>query len=134
MEFVPYLNFGGDCRDAFEFYHRVLGGELVAMITHDEVGISEFGEEWKPKIMHARLIVDGQVLMGSDSPPQMYKTPASFSVALQTNTAEDAEPLFVSLSEGGSITIPLAEQPWATRFGMFTDRYGIPWMINCEQS
>jgi PhnB protein len=133
MEFVPYLNFSGSCKEAFTFYHQVLGGELTQMITHEDMGIPGLDERTKSLILHARLEVGEQRLMGSDVTDDVSSPPSPVQVALQVDTAEEAERIFSALADGGTIIIPIAEQQWAVRFGFLADRYGIPWMINCEQ-
>jgi PhnB protein len=132
MRLNPYLNFNGDCREAFEFYHQLLGGELE-LFTHEDMPMEGLSEDWKDKILHAHLAVDGQVLMGSDSPPDWYSPPQSVYISAQIDTPEEAERIFAALSEDGSIQMPLGEQPWAYRFGMLADRFGILWMVSCEK-
>src|SRR3546814_18789931 len=83
------------------------------------------------KIMHACMEVDGVLLMGGDAPQGMYQKPAGTNVTLNIEEPAEAERIYAALSKGGSITMPLGETFWAKRFGMFTDRYGTPWMINC---
>jgi PhnB protein len=90
--------------------------------------------EWKDKIMHARLVIGDQVLMGSDCPPTpmgKYVKPQGFSVTVNLKDPAESERIFKALSANGSIKMPLMETFWAKRFGMFTDRFGTPWMINC---
>jgi PhnB protein len=132
MDFVPYLNFDGNCREAFNFYHQVFGGELVAMISHRDMQIPDLPEEMQDRIMHARLIVRDTVLMGGDAPPEMYSSPAGFSASVQVDSATEAKRIFAELEQDGAVLMPLEEQDWAIRFGMVTDRFGIPWMVNCE--
>jgi PhnB protein len=84
--------------------------------------------------MHARLVVGNQVLMGSDAHAgQPYEGVKGISVAVQVDTPDEAERLFKALSENGTIVMPIQETFWAVRFGMLTDQYGVPWMINCEK-
>jgi PhnB protein len=89
--------------------------------------------EWRDKIMHARLTAGGDVLMGSDAPPDRYEQPKGFSVTLQMQDPAEAERIFRELAENGTVRMPLQETFWAVRFGMLVDRFGIPWMINCER-
>ena len=89
--------------------------------------------EWQDKIMHARMTIDGQALMGSDAPPNHYKQPQGLSVSLSIKKAKDAERIFQALAEEGQVQMPIQETFWAERFGMVTDRFGIPWMVNCEK-
>jgi PhnB protein len=133
MPLNPYLSFDGNCQEAFAFYHQCLGGEIEAMIAHAGTPAEEHvPPEWKDKIMHARLNLGDGVLMGGDAPPGMYQPPKGISVALQIKDPAQADKIYAALSEGGSITMPIGETFWAVRFAMFVDRFGIPWMINCE--
>jgi PhnB protein len=135
MRLNPYLVFNGQCEEAFRFYAECLGGSIGAMLPFAGTPAEEHvPAEWRNKVMHARLDLGDQVLMGSDDMPGRYQQPASFSVALHYNNVEEAERAFARLAEGGRITMPLEKTFWAARFGMFTDRYGVPWMVNCEQA
>jgi PhnB protein len=135
MQLNPYLLFNGQCEAAFKFYAEVLGGKIVAMITHAGTPAeSQVPSEWRDKIMHARLVVDGKVLMGSDAPPGRYEEPKGFSVAIGVDKPEDAERIFHALAEKGTVRMPLQKTFWATRFGMLVDRFGIAWMINGEET
>lgn len=134
MTIETYLLFHGDCREAFDFYQSVLGGTIETMMCYGEApGDPHVPGEWKDKIMHARLAVNGQALMGSDAPPGRQEAPGSFNVSVSIETIEEAERIYAGLSAGAQrITMPLGETFWAKRFGMFTDRFGIPWMVNGE--
>jgi PhnB protein len=133
MQFVPYLNFKGQCADAFRFYEQCLGGKIVAMFTHAETpAAGHVPEEARDWIMHARLVVGNAVLMGSDSPCQQFEAPKGQYVSIQIDDPAEAERIFHALAEGGSVQMPIGETFWASRFGMVTDRFGTPWMINCE--
>jgi PhnB protein len=90
--------------------------------------------EWRNKILHARLTVGDQVLMGSDAPPGHYEEPKGFSVSLQISDPADAERIFNVLAENGKVQMPMQKTFWAVRFGMLVDRFGVPWMVNCEQA
>ena len=119
---------------AFKFYEQCLRGKITAMMTH--AGTPAEGQtpkEWLNKIMHARMNVDDGVLMGSDSPPEHYKTPQGFYVSLQIKEPAEADRIFTALSEGGTVHMPIQKTFWAIRFGMLVDKFGIPWMVNCEQ-
>ena len=133
MKFVSYLSFAGTCREAFELYAKVFNGEIVAMITHGETPAGEHvSTDWQDKIINAHLIVGDQELMGADSPPEMggaVKT--GFSISIQLDNEADAERIFNAFAEGGVVIMPFEQTFWAKRFGMVTDRYGTPWMINC---
>lgn len=135
MQLTTYLNFDGQCEAAFKFYEQCLGGKIEEMHTHGETPAAEHvSSEWQDKIMHARLVVGDGVLMGSDAPPEHYEEAKGFSVSLQIDDVDDAERIFHALAEGGTVRMPIQETFWAARFGMLVDRFGIPWMVNCEQA
>jgi len=133
MRVNPYLNFNGDCAAAFEFYARCLGGTIEAMMTHRGSPMeAQTPPERLDKVMHARLVVDGDVLMGSDAPPEHFEKPQGFSVTLNVDDPTKAERVFAALAEGGEVRMPIQQTFWAQRFGMLVDPFGIPWMVNCE--
>ncbi len=129
----PYLHFNGECEAAFRFYAEVLGGTIEAMITHEGTPAeSQVAPEWKKKIIHARLSVGGMVIMGSDAPAPHFHQPQGFAVSVSIDDPEEAARIFNALAGRGTIRMPLQQTFWAARFGMLVDRFGTPWMINCE--
>jgi PhnB protein len=133
MQLNPYVTFNGNCEAAFRFYEKVLGGKIVAMIPHQRTPAEQHvPPEWRSKIMHARLTMGGEVLMGSDAPPERYEEMKGFSVTLGTDDPADAERIFHGLAEKGTVRMPIQKTFWAERFGMLVDQFGTPWMINCE--
>jgi PhnB protein len=133
MQLNPYLFFNGQCEVAFKFYAQLLGGKIDGMLTHAGTPAEQqVPAEWRDKIMHARLIVGDQVLMGSDAPPAHYEQPTGFSVSIQIKDKAEAERIFNALAEGGKIQMPFAQTFWAAGFGMCADRFGTPWMVNSE--
>jgi PhnB protein len=133
VQIVPYLNFDGNCAEAFRFYERVLGGRIEAILTHGDSPIAaQVPAEWADRVMHARLTVGDQVLLASDAPPGQYVTPRGMYVLLDVETAEEAERVFAALAEQGQVTMPIEPTFWAVRFGMCVDRFGIGWMVNCS--
>ncbi|HKA33871.1 MAG TPA: glyoxalase/bleomycin resistance/extradiol dioxygenase family protein [Candidatus Binatia bacterium] len=133
MQLGPYLTFKGDCEAAFKFYEKCLGGKIEALVPHTGTPAEQqVPPEWRNKILHARLTVGDDVLMGSDAPPDRYEKPKGFSVTLDVDKPADAERMFKALSEKGNVTMPIQKTFWAERFGMLVDRFGTPWMINCE--
>jgi len=135
MELNPYLNFNGQCEAAFKFYEKSLGGKIEMMMTHGQSPMADqVPANWRDKVMHVRMTVGDKVLMGSDAPPEHYQKPQGFAVSLSVAKPEEAERAFKALSEGGTIQMPLQQTFWAARFGMLVDKFGIPWMINCEQT
>lgn len=136
MQMNTYLTFDGQCEEAFTFYASQLGGSIQSIFRHGETpGAEHVPAEWRDKVMHARLNLPGGVLMGSDAPPgAVTSTPAGFAIALHPAEPAEAERIFAALSEGGTVQMPIQETFWSVRFGMLTDRFGIPWMVNCEQA
>ena len=127
----PYLMFDGECEAAFKFYEQCFGGTLNAMMKHSEMPASEkIPEGMDDKIMHACLTIGDRMLMASDCPPGYYSAPAGMYVQFSADSAEEAERIFAALSENGTVQMAIGETFWATRFGMVTDRFGTPWMIN----
>jgi PhnB protein len=133
MKTIPYLTFNGQCAEAFRFYEQALGGKIEMMTTFGE---SPMGGEMPPdlhgQIMHVRLAAGDAVLMGSDDPQGHVEKPQGISVALQVEEPEKGERIFNALAEGANVTMPFQQTFWAKGFGMLVDRFGIPWMINCE--
>jgi PhnB protein len=133
VHFIPYLNFNGDSEDAFRTYELVLGGKIEALTTHGESPIAaQVPQSWHKRVLHARLVVGDAVLMASDTPPDQYTKPAGFSVSLQVRDPAEADRIFYELSDQGTVIMPIDQTFWAARFGMLVDRFGIPWMINCD--
>jgi PhnB protein len=131
----PYLHFNGQCEEAFNFYARCLGGKVEGLFQFgSSPAASQVPEAWRSKVMHASLKFDDQVLMGTDAPPDRYQKPQGFSVSLSIKDPAMAERVFGELSQNGTVTMPMQETFWATRFGMCVDRFGIPWMVNCEKT
>ncbi|MBX6323162.1 MAG: VOC family protein [Rhodospirillaceae bacterium] len=134
MQLNPYLTFDGHCEEAFRFYEKALGGRIEAMMTHEGTPAAEHvPPEWRKKIMHARIVVGSATLMGSDAPPDRYRPMQGFAVTLGVESAAEAERVYAALAEKGRVDMPLQETFWAERFAMLVDRFGTPWMINCER-
>jgi PhnB protein len=134
MRVNPYLLFNGDCEAAFKLYERVLGGKITAMFRFEGSPMAgKMPPEWQNKIMHASLTIGDEVLMGSDPPPDHQEKMKGFSVSLGIKEPAEADRVFHALAEGGTVTMPIGPTFWALRFGMLVDRFGTPWMINCEK-
>jgi PhnB protein len=129
-----YLNFAGNCEEAFTNYETILGGKIIAMMKARGTPMEkDVAEEFWDKIMHARMTVGGMVIMGSDAPPEHFKPQQGFSVNIGVDTPAEADRIYAALAEGGTQIMPIAETFWAHRFGMCVDRFGTPWMVNCEK-
>ena len=134
MDLNPYLLFNGKCAEAFKFYEKVLRGKIASMSTFAETPMAEqTAPDWRDKVIHARMNVGDRVLMGSDAPPGHYEETKGMSVSISIDDPAEADRIFGELSEGGTIRMPIQKTFWAVRFGMFVDRFGIPWMVNCEE-
>jgi PhnB protein len=133
MQVNPYLAFDGRCAAALQFYERAIGARTEYQMTYGSSPMAEHvPAEWRDKIMHASVTIGGQmVLMGADAPPDRYKAPQGITVSLGIADPAEADRVFAALAEGGTITMPIQETFWALRFGMVTDQFGIPWMVNC---
>ena len=135
MQISPYLSFKGECEAAFTFYQRCLGGQLGAIFRYGGSPLEmNVPAEWSDKVMHGSVTVGDLMLMGGDVAPDRYEEPKGFSLSIQLTSTADAERIFHELSTDGRLVMPLEQTFWAARFGMLVDRFGIPWLINCEGS
>ncbi len=136
MTLSTYLTFNGNCREAFEFYRSVFGGEFAFVQTFGD-GPSEMGvpEDELGKIMHVSFPIGSSVLMGSDTstqfgPPTVVGN--NFSISYTPKSREETDELFAKISEGGAVTMPPADMFWGSYFGTCTDKFGINWQFNYE--
>ena len=132
MHLTTYLNFNGDCAEAFRFYEEHLGGKIVTIMTHGQMpDPGNVDPDWKDKVLHARIDLGETVLMGADI-PHAQPTRSSY-LALSVDNIEEAERIYPALSEGGEVFMPLAETFFAHRFAQFRDKFGILWMLLNEK-
>jgi len=132
MKLNSYLFFNGQCQAAFEFYEKCLRGKIAFLSRYgDTPAAGDVSPDWRRKVIHARLELGDQVLMGSDAPPERYAPAQGFSVSVTVEDPAEAERIFGALAGGGNVTMPIQETFWAHRFGMLVDRFGQPWMVNC---
>jgi len=133
MQVTTYLGFSADCKQAFEFYERVLSGKITFMMTWGESPMAGQHPELKDKIMHATLqLPGGGIINGADHPDGKAVKPAGFSVAVTVKDPAEAERIYKGLSEGGQIQMELQKTFWSPAFGMFIDKFQVPWMVNTE--
>ncbi|KFL38040.1 VOC family protein [Arenimonas donghaensis] len=144
----PYLNFQGNCEEAFAHYAKVLGAKNTGIFRYGDAP-PEPGEAstsspegcnpalppgFEDKVMNTALRLGDMILMGSDCPPGMSEPGANFTVSIQVTDEAEAERLFAGLMEGGGkVQMAMGETFWARRFGMGVDRFGTPWMVNCDR-
>jgi PhnB protein len=132
-ELIAYIGFKGDCAEAFKFYEEVLGAKPGLMFRYADSPIADvLPPGWDTRIMHGSITIGKQRLEGADIPPERYEEPKGFSLSLNVPSASEAERMFEQLSEGGRVMYAIEKTFWSERFGMVVDRFGIPWMINCE--
>ena len=132
MQLITYVHFAGNCEEALNFYKEVLRGEIL-LKSYMGDGQMEVPDAVKGKIMHARLQIGENVLYMSDTfDPSTVQQGNNVSLSLQPETLAQTEELFQKLSAGGTVKMPLQDTFWGARFGMFTDKFGIHWMLNCE--
>lgn len=132
----PYLNFGGNCEEAFRFYKGVFGGEFTGLQRYGEAPGDHSPAE-AGLVMHVALPIGGGVmLMGSDRPPAMGPVTSGNNVhiAIFPESEAEAARIFNALAAGGQVTMPLEKVFWGATFGALTDRYGIQWMVNYQGS
>lgn len=128
-----YISFNGQCAKAMQFYETALGGKLDALMrTSQSPMAGQMPPGSEDLVMHARLVLDDGVLMAGDAMPGYggHEGMKGFSLALTYPDASQARDVFARLSEGGTVTMAMADTFWADAFGMLTDRFGTPWMIN----
>lgn len=134
MQINPYLNFNGNCEEAFRFYEKLLGATIES--------VSKFGDSPDPdthpgmrdKVLHARLNVDGQVIFGSDAPTGYYSKPQGTYVSINVDKPAEGRRIFEALAQGGEVHMAYEKTFWAAGgFGMAADRFGSLWMVNCEK-
>lgn len=131
----PYLNFGGNAEEAFNFYKSIFGGEFSSMVKFKDMPMEgvELGEADGDKIMHVGLPVGDGLLMASDALESLGQTvtPGNSSyISVHPDSKEEADRIFSALSEGAEIEMPIADQMWGDYFGSLKDKFGIGWMVN----
>ena len=134
MQLNTYIFFDGTCEEAMTAYAKVLGGKLDRVVRFRDMPGPNTPPGWDDKIMHMRLDLEGRSLMASDAPPERKQKSGGFYVQLEVPTPEEAGRVYAAFKEGGNVIMELQEMPWAQRFAMIVDRYGTPWMINCDKT
>jgi PhnB protein len=130
----PYIFFDGTCEEAFKTYEKILGGKIETLLPYGDMAkTAPGGEALRNKIMHGAMKIGDSMLMGSDNGMGTYTAPAGFRVSFTVKTPTDAERVFAGLSEGGKVTMPMQQTFFSARFGQLTDKFGIPWMVNCAE-
>jgi PhnB protein len=133
MKLLTYVNYGGNCAEAFRFYEKHLGGKIVMMMTHGESPQPNpnVPSDWKNAILHARIDIGGTSLLGADIPNA--EPMKSTYLSLMLDTIEEAERVYGVLSDGGQVFMPMQETFFAFRFAMLRDKFGASWMLLKER-
>jgi PhnB protein len=130
----PHVNFNGNAEVAFTFYKSVFGGEFSKIIRFKDLSGSDFPvtKHEANKIMHIALPIGKNLLMANDVPEIMGRVNENENrskISINAESKEEADKLFIKLSEGGEIEMPIADSPWGSYFGMFRDKFGIEWIV-----
>ena len=134
MKLHTYLNFGGNCEQAFRFYEQHLGGKITSMMTYGQMpNPNDIPPERKNDVLHARIKIGDTEVMASDAPPDRFQPMRSVYLSLGVSSTEEAERIYALLSDGGQIFMPMQETFFAFRFGMLRDKFGTSWMIIHER-
>ena len=134
MRLHTYLNYGGNCADAFRFYEKHLGGKITMLMKHGEApDQSRVRPELKDAVLHARMTIGGTEISAADVPPDRFQPMRSAYLSLSLDSSEDVERVYALLGEGGQIFMPIEETFFATRFAMLRDRFGTSWMLLHER-
>ncbi len=133
MDLNPYLTFPGTCAEALEFYAEVFGGQVEALQTVSDSPIAgEMPPEAQTHVMHGRVRIGERLIMASDDIQGTYEVPRGFSIQTAFDDIEKASRIFSRLAKHGEVVMPFGPTFWAAGFGMCRDRYGVPWMVNCD--
>jgi PhnB protein len=127
MQLDIYLNYRGNCEQAFRFYEQYLNGKITGLVRHGEQPNPNIPADWKEKVLHARIEIGSTVLMGADIPQS--EPMRSAYLALTVDTEADAERLYGLLTDGGEIFMKMEKTPFANRFAMLRDKFGTSWML-----
>jgi PhnB protein len=136
MKLTTYLNFGGNCAEAFKFYEKNLGGKIGMIMTYDQMP-PDPSVQVRPELakyaLHASITIAGTSIMASDVPPDRFENIRSSYICLSADSSEDAERIFKILSDGGEVYMPLSETFFATKYGILRDQFGVSWMVIYEK-
>lgn len=133
----PYINFNGNAEEAFNFYRSVFGGEFGPIVRFKDIASDEFqvSDEEANKILRITLHIGPTTLIANDVPAALGTVSENENrskIAVAAESLEEADRIFEGLSEGGAVEMPMDVSPWGTHFGMFRDKYGIEWTVECE--
>jgi len=134
MRMITYLNYGGNCEQAFRFYEQHLGGKITAVVRHrEQPDPKNVPAGWENAVLNARMSLGETELMGADIPPDRFQPMRSAYLTLLVDSDAEAEHIYALLAEGGQIFMKMEETFFASRFAMLRDRFGTSWMILHER-
>jgi PhnB protein len=134
VQLHTYLNYGGNCEEAFKFYEKHLGGKITMLMRHGEAPDGQPGQPqpppgWANAVLHARMNLGETELLGADVPPDRFQPMRSAYLTLTLSSDQEADRVFALLAEGGQIFMPMQDTFFASRFAMLRDRFGTSWML-----
>jgi PhnB protein len=134
VQLYPHLTFNGQCEAAFRLYEKCFHGKTTFMMTYENTPMDvHTPADWGKKVSHATFAVAEFMFSGSDALPGQYQKPQGFALQFNLSDPVEAERIFKTLAENGTVQMPPQETFWALRFGVLVDQFGIPWEINCEK-
>ena len=134
MKLHVYLNYGGNCEQAFRFYEEHLGARMTEITRHGDIPNPDLKDDWKDAVLHARIELGGQVVMGADIPPNVFKPMRSAYLTLMLDSDDEAERVYALLADGGEIFMKMEQTFFASRFAMLRDKFGTSWMLLHESA
>ena len=130
MQLQTYLNYGGNCEEAFKFYESHLAGKITMLMRHGEQPAAQkVAPGWEKAVLHARLSLGGTELLGADIPPDRFQPMRSAYLSLTLDSDQEADRIYALLSDGGQVFMPMEETFFASRFAMLRDKFGTSWML-----
>ena len=134
MSISTHLMFAGNCGEALRFYAALFGGDLKTFSYGASPMAGSVPSDWGDKLLHAVLTIGEDTIMGADLPADQFQKPQGFYMVYAPSLKTDAERAFAALADGGSVQMPLQQTFWSPAFAVLTDRFGVPWEINCEEA
>ena len=127
-----HIHFNGQCKKAFEYYQDVLDAKIGTMLPFsNSPSVESVPNEWRNKIVHANINLNGVEIAGDDILPDQYKKPEGFYILLNFEDEQATKRAFESLAENGVVLVPIQKTFWSPCYGIVTDQFGVSWKLNC---
>ena len=134
MRMITYLNYGGNCEQAFRFYEQHLGGKIVSLVRHrEQPNPQNVPAGWGNAVLNARIEIGETELMGADIPGDRFQPMRSAYLTLLMDNIEEGERIYALLTDGGQIFMKMEKTFFASRFAMLRDKFGTSWMMLCHE-